>query len=326
METTSHDILVPLWFCLLGLMLAFYVITDGFDLGIGILSLFTRKPADRDAMVQSINHVWDANETWLVVLGGGLFGAFPAAYALLLQNLYVPFMLLIASLIMRGAAIEFRHAAKSSRMWDVVFGIGSLLAALTQGVVLGRIITSLEPGILNDVFTAVAAIGVAAGYALLGATYLIKKTDGAIEGLARRWTFICLPITLVSALVLSAATLRFSLIGTQRWDQPGIMPLLLLLGLIAAAASAYIAGSTWTHGYRGPFRATVVLFLVSFAGLAVSVFPYIVPGKLRLMNAASDSPTLLFMLVGIGILLPVMIGYNLYQYYVFRGKVRLATH
>ena len=224
------------------MMLACYVITDGFDLGIGVLSLFTRERSDRDMMVQSIAHVRDANETWLVVLGGGLFGAFPAAYALLLQHLYVPLMALIGGLILRGAAIEFRHAARRGPFWDRAFGIGSLIAAVSQGVVLGRLITGLEPGVWNGVFIAFAAIGVAAGYALLGATYLLKKTEGGIEGAARRWTLICLPVTVCSALVLSAATLRFSLIGTQRWDQPGVMPLLLVLGAIAAAASAYIVG------------------------------------------------------------------------------------
>ncbi|WP_420992135.1 cytochrome d ubiquinol oxidase subunit II [Cupriavidus sp. 30B13] len=325
METSVHSLLAALWFCLLGLMLAFYVVTDGFDLGIGILSLFARRREDRDAMVQSITHVWDANETWLVVLGGGLFGAFPAAYALLLQNLYLPLMGLIASLILRGAAIEFRHAAQgNSHFWDAVFGIGSLLAAASQGVVLGKLITSLEPGAWNALFTAIAACGVVAGYALLGATYLIKKTGWQLEALARRWALTCLPVTLLCALVLSAVTLKVSLVTSLRWQQAGVLPVLAALALVAAAASACLAATTWTGGHRGPFRAAVVLFLVSFGGLAISLFPYLVPGKLSIVAAASDSQTLIFMLIGIGLLLPVMVGYNLYQYHVFRGKVSTA--
>src|ERR1700688_1948120 len=141
---TAESLLSQAWFCLIGLMLVLYVITDGLDLGVGILSLFRSKESERDLMIQSIGHVWDANETWLVVLGGALFGAFPSAYAMILSDLYVPVMVLIASFIMRGAAIEFRHAAHGSKaVWDRVFGIGSLLAAISQGVVLGDILTGL---------------------------------------------------------------------------------------------------------------------------------------------------------------------------------------
>src|SRR6202140_4875031 len=173
MDSSTHLLLAYIWFGLLGLMLVFYVVTDGFDLGVGILSLLRSQRTDRDGMVQSIGHVWDANETWLVVLGGALFGAFPAAYAMLLSDLYVPVMVLIASFIMRGAAIEFRHAASGRRpMWDRVFGIGSLLAAASQGVILGKVITGLLPGNLNLGFVAMTAIGVVSGYALLGATWL----------------------------------------------------------------------------------------------------------------------------------------------------------
>ena len=137
MEMNSHAMLGNAWFGLIGLMLIFYVVTDGFDLGVGILSLFTRREQERNLIFQSIAHVWDANETWLVVVGGALFGAFPSAYATLLEQLYIPIMLLIASLIMRGASIEFRHAAGNKRLWDLIFGVGSLLAAVAQGVVLG---------------------------------------------------------------------------------------------------------------------------------------------------------------------------------------------
>ncbi|WP_066741283.1 cytochrome d ubiquinol oxidase subunit II [Cupriavidus sp. D384] len=321
METSAHTLLVSLWFCILGLMLAAYVVTDGFDLGIGILSLFEPERARRDVMVESIVHVWDANETWLVVLGGGLFGAFPVAYATLLPHLYLPLMALIAGLIMRGAAIEFRHATHRAPFWDRVFGVGSLLAAVSQGVILGRIITGLAPGMWNAVFTLFAAVGVAAGYALLGATYLVKKTSYPVEASARTWTLATLPVTVVSALVLSGATLQLSLIGTERWHQHGVLAVLLALGVVAALAVAGIAGSTWTGSRRTPFRATVLLFLVSFCGLAISLFPNVVPGRLSLLDAASDDRTLVFMLIGIGVLLPVMLGYNLYQYHVFRGKV-----
>jgi len=314
------------WFGLIGLMLVFYVVTDGFDLGVGILSLFTKNESDRDAIFQSIGHVWDANETWLVVVGGALFGAFPAAYAELLQDLYIPVMLLIASLILRGVSIEFRHAAGDKRIWDLMFGVGSLLAALSQGVVLGKIITGLEPGALNTIFTAVTALGVISGYGLLGATYLIKKTSGRLEQAARSYTVVAVLTTVASAVVLSAGTMIFSSIGHDRWAQPGVFSVLLFLSAVAALSFVYILLAVRVNSVRGPFRAAVLLFLASFAGLAISFFPDLVPGKMTIAEAASDSSTLIFMLIGIGMVLPVMVGYNLFQYHVFRGKVVPQHH
>ncbi|MDB5990809.1 MAG: cytochrome ubiquinol oxidase subunit [Herbaspirillum sp.] len=326
MNITSPGMLPTAWFGLIGLMLVFYVVTDGFDLGVGILSLFTKHKSDRDAIFQSIGHVWDANETWLVVVGGALFGAFPAAYAQLLQALYVPIMLLIASLILRGVSIEFRHAAGKQRIWDVAFGVGSLLAALSQGVVLGKIITGFAPGTLSTVFTAVTALGVISGYALLGATYLIKKTSGRLEQAARRHTVITVLTTVSSAAVLSAGTMIFSSIGHDRWAQPGVFSVLLILSAVAALSFIYILFAVRVNSVRGPFRAAVLLFLASFAGLAISFFPDLVPGKMTIAEAASDNTTLTFMLIGIGMVFPVMVGYNLFQYHVFRGKVVLQNH
>lgn len=326
MDSSTHSMLALIWFGLLGLMLVFYVVTDGFDLGVGILTLLRGHRGDRDVMVQSIGHVWDANETWLVVLGGGLFGAFPAAYALLMQDLYLPVMVLIAGLIMRGAAIEFRHSVDHGPLWDKVFGIGSLIAAASQGVVVGKVITGLAPGHLSATFTAVSAIGVVAGYTLLGATYLVKKTVGTIEQWSRRLALLSAMLTVAAAVLLTAATWLFSSVGHDRWSQPGVLHLLIALGLAAALAFALIMASLYLGSAHGPFRASVALFILSFAGLAISLFPDFIPGKLGVIEAASDSTTLVFMLIGIGMLFPVMIGYNLYQYYIFRGKVIGGAH
>lgn len=320
MATSAHTLLATLWFCILGLMLACYVVCDGFDLGIGILSLFVPDAPQRDAMVASIVHVWDANETWLVVLGGGLFGAFPAAYSTLLPHLYLPLVTLIAGLILRGAAVEFRQAAGRGPFWDRAFGLGSLLAAVAQGVILGRVITGLNPGIWSAVFTLCAAVGVAAGYALLGATYLIRTTSYPVDDAARRWTLVALPVTVLCALVLAFATLRLGMASTERWHLRSVLAVLALLAAVAAVAGAYVAGSAWTGGRHGPFRAAVLLFLASFGGLAVSLFPDFMPGRLSLVDAASDDRTLVCMLVGMGVLLPVLLGYNLYQYHALRGK------
>lgn len=326
MDVNSHAMLGTAWFGLIGLMLVIYVVTDGFDLGVGILSLFTRRESDRNLIFQSIGHVWDANETWLVVVGGALFGAFPGAYAILLEELYIPIMMLVASLILRGASIEFRHVADNKRIWDVVFGVGSLLAALSQGVVLGKVITGLEPGALSSTFTAFTAFGVISGYCLLGSTYLIKKTTGQLEAAARRHTIVSVLATVASALVLSAGTMAFSAIGHDRWAQPGVFSVLLLLALIAACSFMYVLFAVRVNSVRGPFRGAVLLFLSSFAGLAISFFPDLVPGKLTIAEAASDSSTLIFMLIGMATVLPIMVGYNLFQYYVFRGKVVPVQH
>lgn len=316
-----HDILINAWFGLIGLMLAFYVITDGFDLGVGILSLFTPREQDRDQIYAAIGHVWDANETWLVVLGGAMFGAFPMAYAMLMEQLYIPVMLLVAALIARGAAIEFRHAASRKRSWDFVFGIGSLGAAASQGVVLGKVITGLAPGALAATFTILCALGVIAGYALLGATYLVKKTHGELVRAARGHAASTLVATLGIAALLTAGTLLSSHTVQQRWMQPGVLAALIPLSLLAAGAGFYVLYALHIGSSHGPFRGAIGLFLASFTGLAVSLFPYVVPGRLTLAAAASDNATMVFMLCGIALIFPVMIGYNLYQYHVFRGRV-----
>ncbi|MGF6932499.1 cytochrome d ubiquinol oxidase subunit II [Paraburkholderia sp. UCT70] len=274
-----------------------------------------------------IGHVWDANETWLVVLGGALFGAFPPAYAMILSDLYVPVMMLIASLIMRGAAIEFRHAAHTSKVaWDRVFGIGSLLAAVAQGIILGRIITGFTPGGASFGLIAVTAIGVVSGYCLLGATWLVKKTTGAIASAARGYSVIPLFTTVIAAIAVSLGTLKVSPIGITRWQDHGVLHVLIALAILAALASVYVLYSVFMRGEHGPFVGSTILFVVSFAGLAISLFPYVVPGQLTVASAASDSTTLTFMLFGIGMVFPVMIGYNLYQYYLFRGKVVPVKH
>lgn len=324
MNASTHAMLANAWFVLIGLMLAFYVITDGFDLGVGILSLFTRREDQRDQIFASIAHVWDANETWLVVLGGALFGAFPAAYAALMSGLYVPVMTLIASLILRGAAIEFRHAARDKRGWDLAFGLGSLGAALAQGVVLGRVITGLAPGWGSLLFVAVAALGVVAGYVLLGAGYLLKKTGGLLARRARGWVVLGLAATLLAASVLTVFTLFLSALGRERWAQPGALPVLLGFGALAALACAWIVYALFVGERRGPFRGAILLFLASFGGLAFSLFPNLLPGRLTVLQAASDNATLLFMLIGIGFVFPIMIGYNLYQYHALRGEVAQA--
>jgi cytochrome d ubiquinol oxidase subunit II len=326
MGNSVHAMIAITWFCLIGLMLAVYVIADGFDLGIGILSLLKSSSEDRGSMVATIGPVWDANETWLVVLGGALFGAFPTAYALLMQGLYVPVMALIAGLIMRGAAIEFRHSAKHGRLWDRLFGMGSLVAAAAQGVTLGNVITGLAPGVQNVLFVTLTAVGVVTGYCLLGATYLIKKTVGTVEQWSRRLALLSAILSAACALALTLGTALCSTAAHGRWADVAIFHILIGLGIAAALAFATIVALLYLGSRNGPFYASVALFLISFLGLTLSLFPDVIPGKLNIIEAASEPRTLVFMLIGIGLLLPVMIGYNLYQYHIFRGEAGGETN
>lgn len=320
MYSITHSQLALTWFGLIGLMLILYVVTDGFDLGVGILTLLRREREDHDVMIQTIGHVWDANETWLVVLGGALFGAFPAAYAILMQDLYLPIMALIAGLIMRGAAIEFRHSTRYGRLWDTVFGVGSLVAATSQGVVLGKVITGFLPGESSTLFIAVTAFGVVTGYTLLGATWLVSKTVGALGNWARWLALLNAEFTVAAAIIVSVATWFDSAVIHAKWSEPRVFALLAVLCAVAVLTYVWLLASLSWGRAREPFRAAVTLFVVSFAGLAISLYPDFVPGKLTILQAASDSTTLEFMLTGIGLMLPIMIGYNLYQYSIFRGK------
>jgi len=318
MIASAHAMLVFAWFALLCLMLVCYVVTDGFDLGTGIVSLVVRDESERGLLFRSIAQVWDANETWLVVLGGALFGAFPKAYALILSQLYLPILTMVFGFILRGAAIEFRHLARRKRGWDIAFGVASLVVALSQGWVLGRILTGLaaQPG--GTAFTAVTAIGVASGYVLLGATHVVRKIGGPLGVVARRVAIRAVVTTVVAAAVLSVGTQLVSPVGRPLRTHPGLA---LALGILAASAFAGTLISLRRGGTEGPFLGAVVLFLASLCGLALSVYPNLVPGRLTLEQAVAGDTTLVFMLFGIGTLMPVMLGYNLYQYLVFRGAI-----
>ncbi|MEX4002171.1 cytochrome d ubiquinol oxidase subunit II [Paraburkholderia sp. EG285A] len=207
-----------------------------------------------------------------------------------------------------------------------MFGIGSLLAAISQGIVLGKITTGFVPGFASAGFVAVTAVGVVSGYCLLGATWLVKKTTGAIESMSRRHAIVAVFTTAAAALVVSLATLKPSPVGITRWQEQGVIHLLIALAVLAALTFLYVLYAILMRGEHGPFVGATLLFVISFAGLAINMFPYVVPGQLTVAAAASDSTTLTFMLFGIGIVFPVMIGYNLYQYHLFRGKVVPVKH
>ena len=325
-----HAFLAATWYILLGLILILYVITDGFDLGIGILTLFERDLSRRMEMMTTVDGVWDANEAWLVLFGGALFGAFPAVYAVSLHALYMPVSAMLFGLILRGIAFKYLALARDRNTWTLAFGGGSLAAALAQGCMLGTVIAGLPvaDGVYSGgmwswlgVFPGVVAIGAAAGYTLLGGTYLNIKTSGELRLISRRrsrqaaWIMIATAACVTVMMPLSHAYVA------RRWfamPEAIVLAMLPLTGLVAFVRLM----RTLAGGHeRAPFTWSVVICIVSFVGLAASLYPYLVPPALSLANSASSSATLVFMLAGTGLLLPVMFVYSGLQYLVLRGRL-----
>ena len=330
-----HPFLVNVWLLFLGLFLALYVILDGFDLGIGVLSLFVREDERRGIMMASLSSVWDANESWLVVLGGALFGAFPLAYGVILNALYVPLISMIFALIFRGVAFEFREHSRGRRLWNNAFGLGSLAATICQGFALGGLISA--PAVADgkfvggpfdwlSPFSVTVALGVVFGYVLLGATYLIMKTEGKQQEHSFLYAWISGALMLAAAAAVSIWTpFRFSFIE-QRWFGGGVLTWFAAPPAFAILCSVLLARALWKRREYSPFFWTIGVFVASLTGLAASFYPYLVPGGVTAEAASSDSMTLVFMMLGIGVLTPVMITYNGYQYLVFRGKVTSAGY
>lgn len=319
-----------IWFFLIGLMLVLYVVLDGFDLGVGILSLFACDEDRRGVMMASLGSVWDANETWLVVLGGALFGAFPLVYGIALHALYLPVMLMIFGLIFRGVAFEFHEHAIRKSPWGVAFGVGSLIAAICQGLILGAIINGLSVqdnqftgGIWDwfHPFSILVAVGVVFGYALLGATFLIIKTHGETQQRSYHRARLSAWAMLVVAVCVTIWT---PLLHTHIADKWFSLPSFFLIApLPAGAILAFLMLIRSLHKRQefAPFAYSLIVFLCSFAGLAVSLYPFLLPPDVTIASAAASPKTQVFMLTGIGMLLPIMLIYNGYQYFVFRGKV-----
>ena len=324
-----HHVLASIWFLIIGLFLVFYVVLDGFDLGVGVLSLFVDERR-RAVMMASLGSIWDANETWLVVIGGTLFGAFPLAYGLILHGLYIPVILMLLGFMLRGVSFEFHALSRRKAFWGAMFGAGSLLAAVAQGFALGGLLNGIR--VANDLFAGsiwdwlspfsiIVVLGVVAGYSMLGSAYLIIKTQDDIQrGCYRRGQLLAGLMLAVGAVVTVWTPLQFPAIAARWFSTPGLY-FFAPLPLLALASFGMLLRALRRQFEVAPFVWTTLIFVFSFAGLAATWFPYIVPGYVTIDQAASDSSTLVFMLVGIGMLIPVMIAYNVYQYVVFRGKV-----
>jgi cytochrome d ubiquinol oxidase subunit II len=321
-----------IWAALIGTAVAMYVILDGFDLGIGILFPFTKTERERDQMMNSVAPFWDGNETWLVLGGGGLLVAFPQAYAVIMPAFYLPVIVLLLALVFRGVAFEFRWVADTSkRYWNVAFAGGSTLASFCQGVILGGLIAG--PKVENGVFAGgafdwatpfavVCGLGVVAGYALLGATWLVMKTDGAVADRARQQAKMLLLAVLGFMAVVSLWTpLAFPRIAERWFSLPNILYLWPVP--LVTALTAYFAWRALEKGSEyAPFLASIGLFLLGYLGLVISSYPYLVPPTLTVWQTAAAPASQLFMLVGTLVLLPVILGYTVFVYWLFRGKVR----
>ena len=323
-----------IWAAVIGVAVAFYVILDGFDLGIGMLFPFARDDAERDRMLASIAPFWDGNETWLVLGGGGLLVAFPRAYSIIMPAFYLPLIVMLLALVFRGVTFEFRAIAHGKPLWNVVFAAASTLAGLCQGVILGGLVQGVA--VKNGAFAGgpfdwatpfglLCALGVVAGYALLGATWLMLKTDGDMARRAAAEAKLLLLAVLVFMAAVSIYTsLAFPRIAQRWFTLPNLIylsPVPILTALVAFAQWRFIE----TGREVAPFLATVVLFLLGYLGLVISTFPYIVPTELTIWQAAAAPSSQTFMLVGTLVLLPFVLGYTALTYWLFRGKVRAGA-
>ena len=335
MDNEINLLLANIWFFIIGLMLLLYVVLDGFDLGVGVLSLFAGNDKHRAVMMTSLESIWDANETWLVLLGGALFGAFPLVFAVALQSLYIPVMVMLFALIFRGFAFEFLHHARHTTPWNLAFGYSSLLASLAQGLAFGGLIGGLtitEGDSQIDIwgwltpFSTLVSLGVVAGYSLLGATYLMMKTEGAIQAISITQAYVAavLQITILIAVILWIP--RFNPYFAVRWADHVTGHYLNFFLILAVFAFIMLIRALRRRFEIRAFFWSVIISLAAFTAVTIGYYPYMIPASITLTHAASSSKTLIFMMSGIGFLIPVMLIYSGYQYLVFRGKIKLDEH
>jgi cytochrome d ubiquinol oxidase subunit II len=324
---------VPIWTAILGLGVFLYVLLDGFDLGVGMLYGFAPEARWRTLMVNAIAPIWDGNETWLVLGGVGLLAAFPLAFAIIVPAVYFPILVMLLALIFRGLSFEFRYKDAGHRtFWDHAFTVGSALATFAQGVVLGAFIRGFETdgrqftGGSFDWLTPFALLtGVAlmAGYALLGAGWLILKTEGALQSWARRQGRRCLIAVVVATGVVSIWTPVMDAGIAQRWfGWPNLVllsPVPVITALLALWAWRALGNA---RAEATPFVAALGLFAMAYVGITISLWPMIVPHRFTLWQAAAGPSAQAFLLVGTLFLLPVILLYTGWSYWVFRGKVR----
>jgi cytochrome d ubiquinol oxidase subunit II len=329
-----HSDLTVIWAAIIAFAVFAYVLMDGFDLGIGILFPAFAVGEERDQAMNSIAPVWDGNETWLVLGGGGLLAAFPLAYAIILPATYPLMVAMLLGLVFRGVAFEFRWRDPAHRIyWDAAFTIGSLTATIAQGITLGAVLQGIRVennayagGWLDwlSPFSLLTGASLVLGYALLGASWLIWKTEGAAQAHARRMALVLGIATLLAMAAVSAATPFLHYDYWQRWfSLPGVFLTAQIPLLVLITAAVFFWGLR-RGSERVPFLMVLALFFLNFLGLGVSVYPYLVPRTVTIWDAAAPPQSQQFMLIGTAVIFPVIIGYTAWAYWVFRGKV--GTH
>jgi cytochrome d ubiquinol oxidase subunit II len=321
-----------IWGILIASVIFIYVFLDGFDLGCGILFPFVPSNKDRDKIMNSIAPFWDGNETWLVLGGGGLMAAFPLAYAILMPALYLPIIFMLFGLIFRGAAFEFRFKSskKQQKIWDIAFHGGSLLAAFMQGIILGNIIQGVEISNRNfaggsldwaNGFAIFTGISLIFGYALLGSTWLIMKTDEKLQNWARKAAKYVLSFVAIAMLIVTISMPLIDERIVRLWfSLPNFfyllpIPILTLISFIILYRDLFFGKAEIR-----PFILSIIIFFLAYIGIGISIFPYIVPFNLTIWQAAAASTSQSIILVGVSIFLPIILGYTAYVYWVFRGK------
>jgi len=321
-----------IWAGLIAFAVLTYVILDGFDLGVGILFPFAGSETDRDTAMNSVAPVWDGNETWLVLGGGGLFAVFPLAYAVVMPALYMPITLMLLGLVFRGVAFEYRWKTQAWKpVWDVAFIGGSVIAALCQGIALGALVQGIEvsgrayAGGWWDwltPFSLLTGVAVVTGYALLGATWLVMKTEGELQRRMRRRAG---PLALATLALIGAVSLLTPFQDPVYFDRWFSFPAAFYSALVPVMlfmAAMYLFRGLASGSDHAPFLASLALFVLGFIGIGISFYPMMVPPAMTIWDAAAPESSLAFALVGALILVPIILVYTGYAYWVFRGKVR----
>ena len=319
-----------IWAGLIAFAVLAYVLFDGFDLGIGILFPFLGSERNRDQAMNSVAPVWDGNETWLVLGGGGLMAAFPVAYAVVMTALYAPLIAMLLALVFRGVAFEFRWRASRKSLWDWAFAGGSMLATFAQGVALGALVQGIP--VSNRAyaggwwdwltpFSILTGVALLVGYALLGATWLNLKTTGELQERARRFAWVAGFGTLALIGIVSLWTPLMNAQFMARWFAWPALLYTAPVPLFVAVAALVLFRGLLARRDASPFLAALALFVLSYIGLGISFYPYIVPPSIDIWSGAAPDSSLKFLLVGAAILIPLILAYTAWSYWVFRGKV-----
>lgn len=320
-----------IWAGLIAFAVLVYVILDGFDLGIGILYPFARSEKDRDLMMNSVAPVWDGNETWLVLGGGGLFAVFPLAYAIIMPALYMPITIMLLALVFRGVSFEYRwRTVRWKDFWNYAFFGGSIVAAFAQGIALGALVQGIEvsgraySGGWFDwltPFSILTGFAVVVGYALLGATWIVLKTEGELNVQMRRYSWYLGAGTLILIGIVSLITPFLDPVYFERWfNLPGSLVSMLVPVVMLGLVWSFFTGLNDGKDLQ-PFLSALGFFVVNFIGIGISFYPMMVPPSLTIWQVAAPDSSLAFALVGAVVLVPIILAYTAYAYWVFRGKM-----